>query len=528
MVKKTKKNKATSPSGIYQVGLNRKNEAVISAHFMHDINQHSNFNLYSSQEFTKKAAPISSEVISERLLPLLIDASDKFIAERVCAAKVRAKKNYKLYGLHSSKNVDIAEMITEVMFDRQFIKGPKLNSSRLILVEKIRELISNHMPVKMVILALPYKSSSPLKCRGEMPDLAEINFLLSLSEIAKTIDYLYRKESGKDNNVMAGFTVISDGRRFNTFLNEDSTKIEHYQNNLRWWIKKLDISAYIEILDYQNIISNLLPKSLQLEKSAIREHARDFYTNLMAPLLDPYHMSQSIIKAIECDPEPERSNPEGRYIPLFKSLIYIVKYVDLLKYANLHNENYATLYKEITKHIFEPYTKISPSDFINIEKFISDPQIAKPSQIEIYEYFRQSMLRAAWHATIDYMAEIRSDRDLPHEPIITCFPDHIRWTIHAKPGQLAILTTTAFGDPVQPWHGVGVFKKTKHNKIKLYTLPVLSLEGINAIPITVKNFKSEPFIEDQPLFYVDSEIKFDNIENLLDHIHQHLTRKRTW
>lgn len=40
--------------GIYQVGLNRQREAVISAHFMHNINQRSKHQLYSSEEFSKK------------------------------------------------------------------------------------------------------------------------------------------------------------------------------------------------------------------------------------------------------------------------------------------------------------------------------------------------------------------------------------------------------------------------------------------------------------------------------------------
>ena len=32
---------------------------------------------------------------------------------------------------------------------------------------------------------------------------------------------------------------------------------------------------------------------------------------------------------------------------------------------------------------------------------------------------------------------------------------------------MAILTTTAAGDPIQPWHGVGMLKLTKNNKIKI-------------------------------------------------------------
>lgn len=528
MTKKGKKTKTNDQSGVYQVGLNRKSEAVISAHFMHDINQQTNLHLYSAQEFSAKALPVDAKLIIDYLIPTLLDASDKFINERISAVKIRARKNFKLYGLTSPKNVDLAEMITEVMFDRQFIKGPRSNSSRLIISQKIRKLVENQKPINLVILALPYKSSSPLKCRGTMPDLAEINFLLGLAEVAKTIDFIYRKVIVNTNNTMATFKVISDGSRFNTFLNENNETIEHYQVNLRWWIKKLEISNYVEIMDYQYVISNFLPQELQLEKNAIRARVREYYTHLMLGLLNPYNMSETINKAIELDPDPELSHPEGRYIPLFKSLIYIVKYATLSNYADLHDKNYVDLYVALTRHIFEPYIELTKNDFIEVETFISNPQLRSPTPEKLLEYLRQSMLREAWIATIRYMAEIRSDRDLPQEPIITCFPDHIRWTIHAKPGQIAILTTTAFGDPIQPWHGVGVFKKTKHDKIKLYTLPVLSLEGMNATPITVENIENAPFIKDQPLFYVHPDIKFEHIDDLFEKIKLLLIRKRKW
>ncbi|MBI2790872.1 MAG: L-tyrosine/L-tryptophan isonitrile synthase family protein [Gammaproteobacteria bacterium] len=528
MTKKGRKNRIKDQSGVYQIGLNRKSEAVISAHFMHDINQQSNLHLYSLQEFSKNALTVDVSLIFERLIPTLIDASDKFIKERVSAVKIRAKKNFTLYGLNSPNNIDVPEMITEIMFDRQFIKGPRSNTSRLMLYEKIKKLIEDKKPIKMVILALPYKSSSPLKCRGDMPDLAEVNFLLELVEVAKTIDFIYRNDIKNSNNTMGAFTVICDGSRFNTFLNEHNEKIEQYQEHLRWWIKKLGISNYVEIFDYQNVIANYLSQDLQLEKKAIRERVFHHYTNLMVPLLDPYHMSQTMNKAIAVDPDPEMCNPEGRYIPLFKSLIYIVKYTALSTYADLHAKNYVDLYQELTRHIFEPYIELSKSDLVQVENFISNPLLKSPTPEKLLEYLRQSMLREAWHAAIHYMAEIRSDRDLSKEPIITCFPDHIRWTIHAKPGQVAILATTAFGFQVQPWHGVGVLKRTKHDKIKLYTLPVLSLESINATPITVENIKNAPFRKDQPLFYVYPDIQFDNIDALFETIEQHMIRKRKW
>ncbi|MCW8419410.1 L-tyrosine/L-tryptophan isonitrile synthase family protein [Fluoribacter dumoffii] len=513
--------------GIYQVGLNRQREAVISAHFMHNINQRSKHQLYSSEEFSKKALLVNAEIIIERLIPTLLSASDTFILERASAAKIRARKNFKEYGLNSAQKISLSEVITEVMFDRQFLKGSKSNTSRRILAEKIRKLIAEHKPIKMVIPALPYKVSSPLKTRGNLPDLSEINFLLALVEIAKTIDLIYSSTIAGLSNKMASFTVICDGNRFNQFLNEKYTTIKQYQNHLRWWISKLGFSNYVEISDYQHIIKNNLPQKTQEEKTVIREQVGNFYKHLMLPLLDPYNMEQTINKAIECDPDPEITNPEGRFIPLFKSLIYTVRYEKLSLYSEVHQEDYSELYSVLTRHLFQPYAKLTRDDYVTIEAFIGNPQPRNsPSRNKLLEYLRQSMLSQAWHATINYMAEIRSDRDLPKEPLSLCYPEYIRWTIHAKPGQFAVLTTTAFGDPVQPWHGVGVFMRTKNNKIKLYTLPVLSLESCDAVPVIVEKTGQEPRMKGQPLFYIHPNIKWNHFDDFIEELKKGLTRKR--
>lgn len=512
---------------LYKPGINQEREAVISSHFMHNINQNLNLMLYNPIDFSKRALLINANMIIERLLPSLIATSEQFIVKRASAAKIRARKNFIEYGFSAEEQVGLSEIITEVMFDRQFLKGPKSNCSRLILSKKIKALVEKQEPIKMVIPALPYKSSSPLKSRGTMPDLSEINFLLGLAEIVKTIILIYQEEMPTSNKTMAKFTVISDGSRFNAFLNESNETIKAYQDQLRWWVDKLNILDYVEIFDYQFVIENYLPKAFYFEKKIIKEKVYQQYTDLMTPLFKPCNLLQMICKAIELDPDPESCNPDGRFIPLFKSLIYIVRYKTLRKYAECNEDKYVALYSELIRHIFEPYTVLNEVDFAVVKAFMANPhQKKRPEQIQCYEYLRQTMLYEAWQATINYIAEIRSDRDLVLDPIATCFVDYIRWTIHAKAGQMAILTTTATGDPIQPWHGAGVFKLTKNNKIKIYTLPALLLEGEGAIPVIIANDGGECMIKDQPLFYIDRGIIYKNSDDLLDAIDKHLTRNR--
>lgn len=252
-------------ASLYQPGLDENNEAVISAHFMDKINANTLLNLYGSEQFYARAFYVSSSWVIENLLPALEKASDHFVSERVSAARKRAIRNYKEYGRHNPKDIDTAEFITEVMFDRQFLKGRKGNCSRMALAKRVKESLENKLPIRMVIPALPYKSTSPLKSRGILPDLSEVNFLLGLAEVAKTISRIYCEDNPAPNS-FAKFIVISDGSRFNRFLNEPIENIQAYQQQLNWWINTLNIADYVEIVDYQDVIGNLLPKDQYLQK----------------------------------------------------------------------------------------------------------------------------------------------------------------------------------------------------------------------------------------------------------------------
>ncbi|KTD51431.1 pyoverdine biosynthesis protein PvcA [Legionella quinlivanii] len=496
-------NKTSPQKTTCQVGLDQKNEAVISAHFMDKINGNSELDLYTSEAFLKRATYVSPDWMFNGLIPVLLNASQQFVTERVAAVKKRVLCYFREYGLNEARDIGTAECIAEVMFDRQFLKGRKSNYSRLALAAQIKELIKNKQPVKMVIPALPYKSSSPLKSRGILPDLSEVNFLLSLAEIARTITLIYGEQTSAPPR-LAKFTVISDGSRFNRFLNEPLENIHHYQQRLNWWIDQLKIGDYVEIADYQQDIVKSLPKTLWLQKNSIRNQVIQLYSEVMIPILNPLAMTQTLNDAIARDPDPETDYAEGRFVPLFKSLLYTISYQCLQNYALIHGMEYDRLYTEIMRRIFKPY------------------QTADKEQ----EDLRQAMLQEAWLAAIHYIAEIRSDRDLDDDPVLVCFPDAIRWTIHAKRGQLALLTTAGQGDPVQPWHGSSICQLTRTSKIKFYTHPVLLLEGKGATPILVEDPQDRLGLKNQPLFYVSADICFKDSGDLLHQIENLLTRKR--
>jgi hypothetical protein len=89
---------------------------------MHKINQDVNLKLYSADIFSQRALKLSANAIANRLIPSLIASSEKFVLQRALAAKTRAMKYYKEYGLNTANQVSLAETLTEVMFDRPILK----------------------------------------------------------------------------------------------------------------------------------------------------------------------------------------------------------------------------------------------------------------------------------------------------------------------------------------------------------------------------------------------------------------------
>jgi len=520
--------KTEEPVGeYYKAGLSHVREAVISEHFMHKVNHSKDFTGLSAGCFLQKALIIDPAELRETLLPLLKECSDRFAVQRVEAAKARAIKNYHLFNLSHETEVSPAEFIAEVMYDRQFSRATNETVPRAALAKKIRLLMELGEPIQMVIPALPYKCGTPLKCRGRNPDLSEVGFLLFLFEIAKTVDLLYRSVIPGGDRCLACVTVISDGRRFNEFLFEPEEHIFRYQEILKEWITVLTIEDYVKIEDYKKVLESRLPAALYARKAAIRNDVYHSYLEVMSPLLDTDDMDSSRLRAIECDPDPETFYAEGRFVPLFKSLIYTINNETLALFAARCGADMEESYAQLTKHIFTPFAELTENDAVKIEKFISDPNaLSEIPEEKFYEYLRKRMLMDAWDATIHYLAEIRSDRDLETDPISTCYPNAIRWTIHAKPGQFAIQSNPACGIQVQPWHGAAVFKESSTGGIKLCALPAVMAEGAGSIPVFSGERHAGATMEAQPLFYIHPTVPFGTLDDFYSSLEARYTRKR--
>jgi hypothetical protein len=508
----------------YTTGVDRIQEAVISSHFMQKLAQNPALDVYDDQQLAAKSLEIDAQAVYDRLIPDILSACNDFCLARAVAAKSRAKTNYRKYGLSDPRDVGTVEYITEVMFDQQYLRGPRESCSREQLRDKVSERVHAGAPIEMVIPALPLKFFSPLKTRGRLPDLGELNFIFGLYEIAATIELIYRQARPGFTGTLARFTVVSDGSRFNRLINEPDSVVETYRRHLNQLILRLGLAEYIELLDYTLLLRDRLPEAIWVAKSTIEHRARSEYKELLWSIFDPYEMAGAMRAAALVEPDPESSNPEGRFVPLLKSLVYTINYRSL-ELKLLPSDQYCALYRDLAAHIFEPYVTLSHAELLAIQEEAEATTSSSPS-VEVKEYLRQSMLREAWACAIDYMAEIKSARELPEDPILTCLPNHIRWTIHAKSGQLAFLTPAASGMMVQPWAGVAVFKSTKKTKIKLCTLPVLALEGVGAIPVTVSGDDTVLPRSDQPYFYLYPDLTFSDLDEFLTSLKGSLERKK--
>jgi hypothetical protein len=488
----------------YTPGLDPTEEAVISSHFMHTLVANDDLGLYDDDERRARTLVLDTKIVSEHLLPELLRQANAFAADRARAADGRARLAYQEYGLTSSDQVGVAQIITEVMFDRQFLRTPRRTCSRRQVCVGVSDRIASGAVIDLVIPALPLKFWSPLKTRGRLPDLSEVNFILELYEIVRAIEHIYREAAPDRPGPLARFTVVSDGSRFSRVINEPDFVIEAYQAASLRWIDRLGLASYVRLLDYRRLLRDRLPASLLAEKAAIFRQARDEYAGALNPVFDPGRIGTSLVAAARVEPDPEVGSPDGRFVPLLMSLIHTLRYGALQPFESLPALQYQRLYRDLTGHLLEPFAGQATDG---------------------HEYLRQAMLREAWNAAIDYIAEIKSDRDLKHDPILLCLPDHIRWTIHAKPGQLAVSTQTANGIAVQAWAGTAVFRPSSKNRIKLSTLPLLALEGAGATPVVVTGDDTIP--DSQPFFYLHHCLDIAGGRDLVSRLSRSLTRRRS-
>lgn len=521
---------------------------IVSSHFMHRINREQAGKMFSAEQFAAKALSMTPTDIKENLIPKLKQASKELVKRRANLAESRAKQNYQDYGLSSKDKITSAEILTEAITDSVFRKTKVSPEDKKKFRDTIAEKIAVGEKIRLVVPMLPNKIDSPLKSRGILPGIAEAGVIARLGEIASIVNKLYPKDKLKGSGSAAEFIIVGDGRLFADSFNTRDEDIQSYQNGINWWIKTLGVQDIVTQIDYEETINKLLPEASKSERSKHYDDIIKELTDTLDPLLDVNDFDRSMRRTSEKDPLATESNPRGLFVPLFKSTMYNIRYPALELYAkntDMNSYDYSCLYREITRNIDANFVELDENRAEEVGEYIlhDKKDSTPPSEAEIKEYLRQSLISTAWESTKKYCASMLADRRLDIDPIADSLGgDIIRFTIHTKSGQIDLKTSSSDGDPVQAWHGEGVFRKTRMNaggkkgsntaNMKISNEPVLKLEAEGCIPVLVKS-DNEPAKDDllsklaeagQPLFYIHPDTEFYDPTKLIAAMEEKLVR----
>lgn len=417
----------------------------------------SNIKLYSRQERHNLALIVNSKRIYKQLLPAILAAAEKHIITRTEAVVKRASKS------PISENIE-TKRIVEALFDSHFRKQRHKGSSKEEVTKKIISISNSRKPINLVGLMFTRKNICPLRrCGGDesLTDLGEVVSLVHLNSLATLLDKFYPWG--------VRFTILSEGKRYSKAFDYKLEKAITYQNNLREWIKKLNLK-YLSIYDYEDF----LREKLSLRESKIRQNsykrALKIYNDLMLTVLDPMSMEPTLRKAVILDPKNDPTNPENNFVPLWRSILNSLPYPALQKYAEDLGMEYDKIYLDMIKNLFSP--RQNPKE----------------------ESLRKQIINKSWNATIEHNAQELGDAETNIDVARLIGENALRTTINPKPGTyLGIYTIRETTSCVQPWHGTGFLETDHSGRLVATVLSKLELESMLSIPIYINKDNDQPF-----------------------------------
>lgn len=413
--------------------------------------------LYSQQERHNFALIVNSERIDKQLLPAILAGAEKHITTRAEAVIKRASKSV------ISGNIE-TKRVVEVLFDSHFRKQRHKGPSKAEITKKIISISNSRKPINLVGLMFTRKNICPLR-RGSgdesLTDLGEVASLVHLNSFAALLDKFYPWG--------VRFTILSEGKRYSKAFDYKIEKAIAYQNNLREWIKKLNLE-YLSIYDYEDF----LRERLSLRESKIRQNsykkALKIYNDLKLTVLDPMNMESTLRKAVILDPKNDPTNPENNFVPLWRSILNSLPYPELQKYAEDLGMEYDKIYRDMIKNLFSP--RHNPKE----------------------ESLRKQIINKSWNAAIEHNAQELGDAEANIDIARLIGKYTIRTTINPKPGiHLGIYTIRETISCVQPWHGTGFLETDPSDRLVVTVLSKLELESQLARPIYIDKDNGQPF-----------------------------------
>lgn len=129
------------------------------------------------------AKPAPLEVDGFRLERSLVRTLQRF--EEALASRLAEKAVKRVLTSGRWESLGPAELICEVVTDKAIRKGSLTTVGRKDRARQIADMIRNNGRVEFAILLLPFRTATPIKNRGTLPDLGEFFTLATLRAIAK-------------------------------------------------------------------------------------------------------------------------------------------------------------------------------------------------------------------------------------------------------------------------------------------------------------------------------------------------------
>ncbi|OOH86392.1 hypothetical protein BMT54_10855 [Pasteurellaceae bacterium 15-036681] len=210
---------------------------ISSSHRLIELTSSLRHQLDLNSRLGKRHKFIDQNFFVNHILKDVIDIEEKSILNRVQAIIKRTEKNY--------LNPDKVDYAVEALFDSSFFKNHNYFLDRDIAKILIKNAL-NDSHIKIMFPILSRKPLSPIKNKGNLPDLGEIYTLIRCYSFAKILSVFLEKP--------CKFIILADGYKYNRACNTPHHIIDSYQKSLHYWANRLNLEPYINIVNYENWI----------------------------------------------------------------------------------------------------------------------------------------------------------------------------------------------------------------------------------------------------------------------------------
>jgi hypothetical protein len=377
--------------------------------------------LYDSRQFHRTATTLPAGQVMQRLVPALRAQISRRACDRITAAVQRAHHHAALYDV---KQAGVAECIAEALCDPWSFRMRPEHLPRIQLRNRIATLMRSHRPIDLVLPVFSRKPLSPVKNHGPWPDLAE---LASLAQLAGAVQVASALSPNGCRIVL-----LADGHKYRRACQTPAAQVDGYQQALQSWISALGVQDQLVLHDYEAGLSEeLLGVPPGTREATYRARAADL-TATYRPALDLDDLTGTLHRLAQGD---AGATALGAAL---SSLLTSVRYSALADQSDPDRRQNAYLHHLL--HLHAPLE-------------VAAARWQGPETPHEVRWLLESLRHEAWDAAIHYVAISDTDRRL--QVLRHHWPQAIKLTIHAKPGELHCITTSRRNINMTAQHGCG-------------------------------------------------------------------------